>query len=74
MATPNVSHPFGLDTDGGIPSQTKILGGSEVLPSPTRGETESMLHDAPLPEGNTSGSAEGSLQIKELMELCTKLS
>jgi hypothetical protein len=30
--------------------------------------------DAPLPEGNTSGSAEGSMLQKELMELCTKFS
>ena len=36
MATPNVSHPFGLDTDGGIPSQMKHMGGLEVLSSLTR--------------------------------------
>lgn len=33
-----------------------------------------MPKDAPLPEGNTSGSAEGSMIQKELMELCTILS
>ncbi|GKA90670.1 hypothetical protein Tco_0812540 [Tanacetum coccineum] len=30
-------------------------------------------HDAPLPEVNTSGSAEDSVQLKELMELVPKL-
>jgi hypothetical protein len=48
-----------------------ILG---VLPSPTREETESVPHDAPLPAGNTARSAEGSLKYNELMEVCTKLS
>ena len=33
-----------------------------------------MSEDAPLPEGNTSGSAEGSMIQNELMELCTILS
>jgi hypothetical protein len=73
MATLNVFDSQELDTGSEIPSQIETMGGSGVLPSPTRGETESMLHDAPLPEVNTSGSAEGSFQIKELMELCTKL-
>ena len=42
MATPIVSDPFGLDTSGGIPSHMEQLGGSGVLPGPTREETESM--------------------------------
>ena len=37
-------------------------------------EIEPLSNDAPLSEGNTSGSVEGSMLQKELMELCTKYS
>ena len=50
------------------------MGGSGVLSSFTRYAIESLPKDAPLPEGNTSGSAEGSMLQKELTELCTKFS
>ncbi|GKG43029.1 hypothetical protein Tco_0479713, partial [Tanacetum coccineum] len=30
-------------------------------------------YDAPLPEGNTSGSAEDSMQLKALMDIVPKL-
>ncbi|GJZ52413.1 hypothetical protein Tco_0606928 [Tanacetum coccineum] len=36
-------------------------------------ESPLRSHDAPLPEVNTSGSAEDSVQLKELMELIPKL-
>ncbi|GJW63738.1 hypothetical protein Tco_0115622 [Tanacetum coccineum] len=32
-----------------------------------------MTHDSPLPGGYTPGSVEGSMQLKELTNLCTKL-
>ena len=32
-----------------------------------------MPYDSPLPTGNTVGSVEGSVQLNDLMELCTKL-
>ena len=59
-----MSSPHGVGTSSG---------GLGVLPSPTREETEPMSHDAPLSAGHTAGSAEGSSNINELMERCTKL-
>ncbi|GJY89617.1 putative ribonuclease H-like domain-containing protein, partial [Tanacetum coccineum] len=38
-----------------------------------RGSCGSRSYEAPLPEGNTSGSAEASLQLKELMVLVPSL-
>ncbi|GKF56387.1 hypothetical protein Tco_0166727 [Tanacetum coccineum] len=35
--------------------------------------TSSMPHDLPLLGGSTPGSVEGSMQLKELTNLCTKL-
>ncbi|GJS33330.1 hypothetical protein Tco_0531712 [Tanacetum coccineum] len=35
--------------------------------------TSSMPHDSPLPGGYTPGSVEGSMKLKELTNLCTKL-
>ncbi|GJR22514.1 hypothetical protein Tco_0971041 [Tanacetum coccineum] len=32
-----------------------------------------MPHDSPLPRGYTPGSVEGSMKLKELTDLCTKL-
>ena len=64
MTTLHVAEPFGLGTSSG---------GSRLPPSPTREEFESMPYDSPLPAGNTVGSVEGSVQLTELMELCTKL-
>ncbi|PWA89426.1 hypothetical protein CTI12_AA109180 [Artemisia annua] len=62
MATFIVPQPHGLGTSGG------------VLSSPAREDTEPMLHDAPLTTGETVGSAEGSVNLKELMKKCTTLS
>ena len=64
MTTLHVAEPSGLGTSSG---------GSRLLPSPTREEPESMPYDSPLPTGNTVGSVEGSVQLPELMALCTKL-
>ena len=50
-------------------AKLKHMGGSGVLSSLTRYDIESLPKDAPLPEGNTSGSAEGSMLQKELMEV-----
>lgn len=58
ITTLHVSSPFGAGTSSG---------GLGVLPSPTTEETEQRSHDAPLPAGNTTGSAEGSGNIYELM-------
>ena len=40
--TPNVYDPIGFDAGGGIPSHMEHMGGSRVIPSPTRDETEFM--------------------------------
>lgn len=64
ITTLHVSSPFGVGTRSG---------GLGVLPSPTREETEPMSHDAPLSAGHTTGSAEDSGNIHELMDRCTKL-
>ncbi|GJT98891.1 hypothetical protein Tco_1094409 [Tanacetum coccineum] len=37
-------------------------------------KTSTMPHDSPLPRVNTLGRDEGSMQLQELMALCTKLS
>ncbi|GJS55523.1 hypothetical protein Tco_0628885 [Tanacetum coccineum] len=37
-------------------------------------EPVTMPHDSPLPRGHTLGSAEGKMQLNELMDLVTKLS
>lgn len=73
MATLNVNDPHRFGAGSGIPIQLETISGSVVLPSPFREETESLPKDAPLPAGNTAGSAEGSLQYNELIEICTKL-
>lgn len=64
MTTLNVPEPFGLGTSSGGPG---------VFSSPTREETEPMPHDAPLSTCHIVGSAEGSTNYRELMEICTKL-
>ena len=66
MATPTVPSAI-----GGIPSQPENLGGSETHHMV---DYKSLPHDVPIPEGNTSGSAEGSKTLKELTDLCTHLS
>ena len=64
ISTLHVAEPFGLGTSSG---------GSRLHPSPTREEPESMPHDSPLPTSHTVGSDEGSVQLPELMDICTKL-
>ena len=73
MATPNVPSPTRLGTGGGIQSQRQHIGGSGVQSSPTRLETEFMLHDSPLLAGNTARSYESSATLQELMATCTNL-
>ena len=73
MATSNVPSPTRLGAGDGIQSQRLDIGGSGVLPSPTREETEFMPHDLPLLAGNTARSDEGRLTLQELMDTCTTL-
>ncbi|GKA72039.1 ribonuclease H-like domain-containing protein, partial [Tanacetum coccineum] len=60
----------GVGTEGATtttPSLDAGLDSGNIHESPLRS------YDAPLPEGNTSGSAEDSLKLKELSELVPKL-
>ncbi|GJY39357.1 hypothetical protein Tco_0425721, partial [Tanacetum coccineum] len=60
------------DSGSGPGSQVTILGGAEAQ---TRFEaTSKQSNDPPLSRVNTLGSGEDSMKLKELMELCTKLS
>ncbi|GKF21735.1 hypothetical protein Tco_0070373, partial [Tanacetum coccineum] len=60
------------DSGSGPRCQVIILGGAEAQ---TRFEAISkQSNDPPLSRVNTLGSEEGSMKLKELMELCTKLS
>ncbi|GJR39586.1 hypothetical protein Tco_1215270, partial [Tanacetum coccineum] len=47
-------------------------GGSLVQARPER--LSNLPNEPPLGEGNTSRSGEGSMQLLELMDICTKLS
>ncbi|GJV88553.1 hypothetical protein Tco_1532491 [Tanacetum coccineum] len=68
---PNLPFPQGIGA-GGSPRCQEATGGSiaqtrsERVPTPP--------YDLPLPRVNTLGSDEGSMQLQELMDLCTKLS
>ncbi|GJX06012.1 retrovirus-related pol polyprotein from transposon TNT 1-94 [Tanacetum coccineum] len=70
-AIPNVSFPQGIGA-GGSPRCQEATGGSIAQTRSERVPTQP--HDSPLPRVNTLGSDEGSMQLQELMALCTKLS
>ncbi|GKA18119.1 hypothetical protein Tco_0697956 [Tanacetum coccineum] len=72
MATLNESLPQGTDSGSGPRFQVTILGGAKAQ---TRFEAASkQSNDPPLSRVNTLGSGEDSVKLKELMELCIKLS
>ncbi|GJW73346.1 hypothetical protein Tco_0132716 [Tanacetum coccineum] len=60
----------GVETEGAATTTSGLDAGMDsgnIHESPLRS------HEAPLPEGNTSGSAEDSLQLKELMAIVPKM-
>ncbi|GJZ21947.1 putative ribonuclease H-like domain-containing protein [Tanacetum coccineum] len=68
----NESSPQGTGSGSGPRWQDTILGDAEAQ---TRFETASKpSNERPLSRVNTLGSGEDRLKLKELMELCTKLS
>ncbi|GKD98827.1 hypothetical protein Tco_1382724 [Tanacetum coccineum] len=72
MATLNEISPQGTGLGSGPTCQDTILGDAEAQ---TRFETASkQSNDPPLSRVNTLGSREDILKLKELMDLCTKLS
>ncbi|GKC76907.1 hypothetical protein Tco_1127681, partial [Tanacetum coccineum] len=72
MATLNEPSPQGTSSGSGLRCQDTILGDAEAQ---TRFETASkQSNDPPLSRVNTLGSGEDRLKLKELMDLCTKLS
>ncbi|GJW94300.1 putative ribonuclease H-like domain-containing protein [Tanacetum coccineum] len=71
-ATLNEPSPQGTGSGSGPRCQDTILGDAKAQ---TRFETASkQSNDPPLLRVNTLGSGEDRLKLKELMELCTKLS
>ncbi|GJS32033.1 hypothetical protein Tco_0530415 [Tanacetum coccineum] len=70
-AIPNVPFPQGIGA-GGSPRCQEATGGSIAQTRSERVPTQP--YDSPLPRVNTLGSDEGSMQLQELMALCTKLS
>ncbi|GJW27314.1 hypothetical protein Tco_0041125 [Tanacetum coccineum] len=72
MATLNESSPQGTGSGSGPRCKDTILGGAKAQ---TRFEAASkQSNDPPLSRVNTLGSGEDSMKLKELMEICTKLS
>ncbi|GJU10923.1 putative ribonuclease H-like domain-containing protein [Tanacetum coccineum] len=72
MATLNESLSQETDSGGGPRCQDTILGGTEAQ---IRFKTASkQSNKRPLSRVNTLGSGEDIMKLKELMELCTKLS
>ncbi|GJX73210.1 putative ribonuclease H-like domain-containing protein [Tanacetum coccineum] len=72
MATLNEPSPLGTGLGGGPRCQDTIL---EDVEAQTRFETASkQSNDPPLSGVNILGSGEDRLKLKELMDLCTKLS
>nr|GEX87654.1 hypothetical protein [Tanacetum cinerariifolium] len=70
-AIPNEPIPSGTSSGGSPRRQDTILGDR---PAQTRFERLSkQSHEPPLSRVNTLGSGEDSMQLMELMELCTKL-
>ncbi|GJT51374.1 hypothetical protein Tco_0977531 [Tanacetum coccineum] len=60
----------GVETEG---AATTTSGLDVGVDSGNIHESPLRSHEAPLPEGNTSGSAEDSLQLKELMAIVPKM-
>ncbi|GJS03855.1 hypothetical protein Tco_0320363 [Tanacetum coccineum] len=60
----------GVETEGAATTTSGLDAG---LDSGNIHESPLRSHEAPLPDGNTSGSAEDSLQLKELMAIVPKL-
>ncbi|GKE94641.1 hypothetical protein Tco_1579496, partial [Tanacetum coccineum] len=72
IATLNESFPLGTDSGSGPRCQDIILRGAEAK---TRFEAASKQSNDPhLSRVNTLRSGVDSMKLKELMELCTKLS
>ncbi|GJT80938.1 hypothetical protein Tco_1055280 [Tanacetum coccineum] len=72
MATLNESFPQGTSSGSGPRCEDTILGGADAQ---IRSEAVSkQSNDPPLSRVNTLGSGENNMKLKELMELCTKLS
>ncbi|GJX46327.1 hypothetical protein Tco_0271517 [Tanacetum coccineum] len=70
-AIPNVPLPQGIGS-GGRPRRQETMGD---IPAQTRFKSLSkQSNDPPLSRVNTLGSGEDRLKLKELMDLCTKLS
>ncbi|GJX89059.1 putative ribonuclease H-like domain-containing protein [Tanacetum coccineum] len=61
---------IGVKTEG---ATTKTSGLDAGMDSGNIHESLLRSHEAPLPEGNTSGSAKDSLNLKELMDIVPKL-
>ncbi|GKG44844.1 hypothetical protein Tco_0486282, partial [Tanacetum coccineum] len=60
----------GVETEGATTTTPALdvgMDNGNIHESPLR------YHEAPFPEGNTSGSAEDSLNLKELMNIVPKL-
>ncbi|GKC71239.1 hypothetical protein Tco_1117122, partial [Tanacetum coccineum] len=70
-ATPSRLSSPRTSSEGG-PGCHFTMGGSPVQARPER--LSNLPNEPPLGEGNTSRSGEGSMQLLELMEICTKLS
>nr|GEU87685.1 retrovirus-related Pol polyprotein from transposon TNT 1-94 [Tanacetum cinerariifolium] len=69
--TPSGPSSLRTSSEGGPGCQVTI-GGSPVQAWPER--LSNLPNELPLEEGNTSRSGEGSMQLLELMDICTKLS
>ncbi|GJY19590.1 hypothetical protein Tco_0391081 [Tanacetum coccineum] len=72
MATLNKSIPQGTNLGSGPRCQDTILGGAEAQIRFKAASKQS--NDPPLSRVNTLRSGEDNMKLKELMELCTKLS
>nr|GEW25585.1 hypothetical protein [Tanacetum cinerariifolium] len=70
-ATPSGPSSLRTSLEGG-PGCHVTMGNSHVQARPER--QSNLLNEPPLGEGNTSRSDEGSMQLLELMDICTKLS
>ncbi|GKD96867.1 hypothetical protein Tco_1380764, partial [Tanacetum coccineum] len=60
----------GIETEGAATTTTSLDAG---LDSGNIHESPLRSHEVPLPGGNTSGSVEDSLNLKELMDVVPKL-
>ncbi|GJZ51597.1 retrovirus-related pol polyprotein from transposon TNT 1-94 [Tanacetum coccineum] len=70
VADEETTTSVGVETEGAATTTSGLDAGMDsgnIHESPLRS------HEAPLPEGNTSGSAEDSLQLKELMAIVPKM-